>query len=104
MERVIDCPVCYDPDRCFEDTQDKFISYMCFNCGFMSSSLYSKDNKDILQPNQVICIEPFFYHDGGFPIWTVSNKYGLEDQILVTETGHEILSPDEYISRDIWIA
>ena len=64
----------------------------------------SKDNKETLKPNQVICIEPFFYQDGGFPIWTVSNKYGLEDQILVTENGHEILSPDEFISRDIWIA
>ena len=46
MERVIDCPVCYDPDACFEDTQEKFESYMCFNCGFMSSSYYTKDNKD----------------------------------------------------------
>ena len=44
MERVIDCPVCYDPDACFEDTQEKFESYMCFNCGFMSSSHYSKKN------------------------------------------------------------
>ena len=25
-------------------------------------------------------------------------------QILITETGHEVLSPDEFISRDIWIA
>ena len=46
MERVIDCPVCYDPDACFEDTQEKFESYMCFNCGFMSSSHYSKENAD----------------------------------------------------------
>ncbi len=63
----------------------------------------SKDNKEILKTNQVICIEPFFYQNGGFPIWTVSNKYGLEDQILITETGYEILSPDEFITRDIWI-
>ena len=34
MERVIDCPVCFDHDACFEDTQEKFNSYMCFNCGF----------------------------------------------------------------------
>ena len=43
MEIVIDCPVCYDTDSCFEDTQEKFESYMCFNCGFMSSSYYTKD-------------------------------------------------------------
>ena len=46
MERVIDCPVCYDTDSCFEDIQEKFKSYMCFNCGFMSSSHYTKENAD----------------------------------------------------------
>ena len=44
MERVIDCPICYDPDRCFEDMQEKFRSYMCFNCGFMSNSHYTEEN------------------------------------------------------------
>ena len=43
MERVIDCPYCYDSDACFEDIQSEFKSYMCFNCGFMSSSYYTKD-------------------------------------------------------------
>ena len=46
MERVIDCPICYDNDTCFEDTQDKFKSYMCFNCGFMSNSQYTEENLD----------------------------------------------------------
>ena len=46
MERVIDCPVCYDSDACFEDTQEKFKSYMCFNCGFMSNSHYTEENLD----------------------------------------------------------
>ena len=64
----------------------------------------AKGNESGLQVNQVICIEPFFYHDGGFPIWTVSNKYGLEDQVLVTNDGHEVLSSDDFISRDIWVA
>tara|TARA_R110000765_G_scaffold353613_3_gene443542 strand:+ start:26 stop:484 length:459 start_codon:yes stop_codon:yes gene_type:complete len=49
MERVVDCPICYDKDTCFEDTQEKFKSYMCFNCGFMSSSLYTKENADQIQ-------------------------------------------------------
>jgi hypothetical protein len=40
MERVIDCPVCYDTDRCFEDVQETFSSYLCFNCGYMSDSRY----------------------------------------------------------------
>lgn len=40
MERVIDCPVCYDVDKCFEDVQEEFSSYLCFNCGYMSDSRY----------------------------------------------------------------
>jgi len=59
---------------------------------------------DLLQPNQVICIEPFFFHDGRFPISEVKNKYGLEDMVLVTDSGHEVLSPDSMLSRDIWVA
>ena len=46
MERVIDCPICYDSDACFEDIQEEFKSYMCFNCGFMSSSYYTEDGLD----------------------------------------------------------
>ncbi len=46
MERVIDCPVCYDGDTCFEDMQESFNSYMCFNCGFMSNSHYTEENLD----------------------------------------------------------
>ena len=34
----------------------------------------------------------------------MSNKYGLEDVVLVTETGHEILTPESIVSRDIWVA
>jgi len=49
MESVIDCPICYDTDACFEDTQEKFKSYMCFNCGFMSSTYYTKDNSDMVE-------------------------------------------------------
>ena len=57
-----------------------------------------------LKPNMVLCIEPFFYHRGEYPLWEVSNKYGLEDVVLVTESGCEILTPESIISRDIWIA
>ena len=40
MEKVIDCPVCYNADKCFEDVQETFSSYLCFNCGYMSDSRY----------------------------------------------------------------
>ena len=40
MERVIDCPICFDIDHCFEEVQENYSSYLCFNCGFMSDSRY----------------------------------------------------------------
>jgi len=49
MERVIDCPVCYDTDRCFEDIQENFVSYLCFNCGFMSDSRYEIDSVGLIE-------------------------------------------------------
>lgn len=44
MEKVIDCPICLDQDKCFEDVQKEYSSYLCFNCGFMSDSRYETDS------------------------------------------------------------
>ena len=49
MERIIDCPVCFDVDRCFEDIQDDFKSYLCFNCGYMSDTRYEVDSVNIIE-------------------------------------------------------
>ena len=49
MERVITCPHCFDSDSCFEDVQETFSSYMCFNCGFMSNSNYTDENIENIQ-------------------------------------------------------
>ena len=46
MEKVITCPICEDNDSCFEDVQETFNSYMCFNCGMMSHSNYTHENMD----------------------------------------------------------
>jgi hypothetical protein len=40
MEKVITCPVCLDTNKCFEEIQETFSSYLCFACGFMSDSRY----------------------------------------------------------------
>ena len=47
MERVIQCPVCFDTDNCFEESQPTYNSYLCFHCGFMSDSRYSMDKKEL---------------------------------------------------------
>ena len=49
MERVVNCPVCYDTDRCFEDVQEGYSSYLCFKCGFMSDSRFEKDSLQTIQ-------------------------------------------------------
>ena len=61
-------------------------------------------NATLLQPGMVLAIEPFVYHDGRYPLWEVSGKYGCEDMVLVTDSGHEVLTPDALISRDLWVA
>ena len=48
MERVIDCPICYDVDRCFEDIQEGFNSYLCFSCGYMSSTHYEEGSLTLI--------------------------------------------------------
>ena len=49
MEKVIDCPVCYNADKCFEDVQETFSSYLCFSCGFMSDSRYEIGNLQLIE-------------------------------------------------------
>ena len=49
MERVITCPICGDEHSCFEDVQETFSSFMCFNCGFMSNSNYTDENVDKIE-------------------------------------------------------
>ena len=63
MEIVIDCPICYDTDTCFEDTQEKFKSYMCFNCGFMSSSYYTIDGASKIENTSKLVEELKFFDE-----------------------------------------
>jgi|TARA_R110001592_G_scaffold65778_5_gene202019 hypothetical protein len=63
MERVIDCPVCFDHDGCFEDIQEEFNSYMCFNCGFMSNTVYTDDNLNKIENSSKLVNELKFYDE-----------------------------------------
>jgi len=49
MERVIDCPVCFNTDNCFEEVQETFSSYLCFSCGFMSDSRYEINGIEVME-------------------------------------------------------
>jgi Zn ribbon nucleic-acid-binding protein len=69
VERVIDCPICYDSDTCFEDSQEKFKSYMCFNCGFMSNTTYTKENSDKVENTSQLVNELKYYDDDRKIYW-----------------------------------
>ena len=45
-EIKITCPCCLDSKQCFEEKVDieNFSSFICFNCGFMSNTLYTNDS------------------------------------------------------------
>ena len=46
-EKVITCPNCFNDNRCFEETQGEFKSYMCFNCGYNSNTTFKYGSKDL---------------------------------------------------------
>lgn len=48
MEKVIDCPCCFDTDKCFEEVQETYSSFLCFNCGYMSDSRYQLDSLQLI--------------------------------------------------------
>ncbi len=57
----------------------------------------------LLQENMVLCVEPFITLDGVYPFWEASEKFGLEDVVLVTGEGTEVLTSEEMITHDLWV-
>ena len=47
MEKVIDCPVCFDTDHCFEEMQKEFSSFMCFKCGYNSNTTFKYESNEL---------------------------------------------------------
>ena len=56
-----------------------------------------------LEANMVLSIEPFITLDGAFPFWEAQGKFGLEDSVLITDDGHEILTAESIISHDLMV-
>ena len=69
MERVVDCPICNDVDRCFEEVQKEYSSFMCFNCGFMSDTRFTEDNQDKIDQDTTILINKLKTFDYQRDIW-----------------------------------
>jgi len=53
MERVIDCPICFNQDKCFEDILEgdgkTMKSYLCINCGYTSNSYFTEDSRHLVE-------------------------------------------------------
>lgn len=60
-------------------------------------------NHEPLEANMVVSIEPFITLDGVFPFWDAKGKFGLEDSVLITEDGHEVLTRESIISHDLMV-
>ena len=57
-----------------------------------------------MQQNMVLAVEPFITLNGVYPFWEAEEKFGLEAVVLVTENGAEVLTTEEFISHELWIA
>ena len=93
MERVIVCPVCGDTHSCFEDVQETFKSYMCFNCGFMSHSGYTKDKISEIDHTSQLIKELAFLDDERDIYWYPS---------VVNMGKLGIIYPDGIPSNWVW--
>jgi Xaa-Pro aminopeptidase len=58
-------------------------------------------NHQPLQANMVVSIEPFITLDGAYPFIEAKGKFGLEDSVLITDDGFEVLTDESIISHDL---
>jgi Xaa-Pro aminopeptidase len=60
-------------------------------------------NHQPLEANMVVSIEPFITLDGVYPFIQAQGKFGLEDSVLITTGGFEILTNESIISHDLMV-
>lgn len=64
----------------------------------------SATNTTLIQENMVLSIEPYITLDGVYPFWDAEEKFGLEDVVLVTQQGAEILTSEDLLTHELWVA
>ena len=95
MERVIDCPVCFDTDNCFEDIQENYNSYLCFHCGFMSDSRYQLDSLETIEnmKNAPKLVREIKYEDKERNIYWYASVINMGKLCIIYPEGE----PDKYV-------
>ena len=57
-----------------------------------------------LKANMAFAVEPFITLNGHIPFQEAPEKYGLEDNVIVTPEGIEMMTREEYVTHELWIA
>jgi len=61
-------------------------------------------NETTVRPGMVFCVEPFVNRGALTPWWRAKEKYGLEDEVVVTRDGPEVLTSEDLLTHDLWTA
>ena len=69
MERVVKCPHCGSDHHCFEEIQDEFSSFMCFQCGFMSDTRFNEEYDSDTSKDMAIVMNQMKHFDSERKIW-----------------------------------
>jgi hypothetical protein len=89
MERVVTCPHCGDEHHCFEEVQDEYSSFMCFNCGFMSDTRFTKENEEKLQRDSTLLVNKLKYYDEERNIWWFPAIVNMGKMGIIYPEGNE---------------
>ena len=63
----------------------------------------SATNSAPIRENMVLSVEPYITLDGVYPFWDAAEKFGLEDVVVVTKDGVEVLTSEDEITHELWV-
>lgn len=64
----------------------------------------SATNTAPFREGMVLSVEPYITLDGVYPFWSATEKFGLEDVVVVTQGGVEVLTPEDDLTHELWVA
>ena len=97
MEKIIDCPVCFNTDQCFEEVQKDYSSFLCFHCGFMSDSRYQLGSLEMIDnlKNSPKLVQETKFEDTERNIMWFPSVINMGELGMIFPEG----TPEEYVWR-----